>query len=108
MAVVIITGSAGLIGSEAVRFFAGLNMCVVGIDNDMRKFFFGEEASTSWNRRRLQAEVKNYEHYDIDIRDYGKIAELFKRFKQEIALIIHTAAHRLTIGLLAILSGVAE
>ena len=92
MAVVIITGSAGLIGSEAVRFFAGLGMYVVGIDNDMRKFFFGEEASTSWNRRRLQAEVKNYEHYDIDIRDYGKIAELFKRFKQEIALIIHTAA----------------
>ena len=92
MAVVIITGSAGLIGSEAVRFFAGNGMYVVGIDNDMRKFFFGEEASTSWNRRRLQAEVKNYEHYDIDIRDYEKIAELFKRFKQEIALIIHTAA----------------
>ena len=50
MGVAIITGSAGLIGSEAVRFFSSLGMKIVGIDNDMRKFFFGEEASTKWNR----------------------------------------------------------
>ena len=43
---------AGLIGSEAVRFFSNLGMDVIGIDNDMRKFFFGEEASTKWNRQR--------------------------------------------------------
>lgn len=93
MSVVIITGSAGLIGSEAVRFFGGsLGMHVVGIDNDMRKFFFGEEASTSWNRKRLQAEVKNYEHYDIDIRDYEKLTTIFQRFGHDISLIIHTAA----------------
>lgn len=60
MSVVVITGSAGLIGSDSVRFFSGLGMHVVGIDNDMRKFFFGKEASTDWNRRRLEAEVKNY------------------------------------------------
>lgn len=92
MSCVIITGSAGLIGSEAVRFFAGLGMHVVGIDNDMRKFFFGSEASTLWNRSRLQAEVKSYEHHDIDIRDYGRIANLFEHFREDISLIIHTAA----------------
>jgi CDP-paratose 2-epimerase len=92
MDVVIITGSAGLIGSEAVRFFSNLGMHVVGIDNDMRKFFFGEEASTAWNRQRLQTEVSNYEHYDVDIRDYLKIEEIFQRFNKNIGLIIHTAA----------------
>ncbi|BAZ07853.1 NAD-dependent epimerase/dehydratase family protein [Calothrix sp. NIES-3974] len=92
MSVAIITGSAGLIGSEAVRFFSKLGMDVIGIDNDMRKFFFGEEASTTWNRRRLQAEISNYEHYDIDIREYSKIEGLFKKFGKSISLIIHTAA----------------
>jgi CDP-paratose 2-epimerase len=92
MDIVVITGSAGLIGSEAVRFFSQLGMHVVGIDNDMRKVFFGEEASTSWNRDRLQKEVKNYEHYDVDIRDYSKLEEVFQRFGKSICLIIHTAA----------------
>jgi len=92
MSVAIITGSAGLIGSEAVRFFARLGMHVVGIDNDMRKFFFGEEASTEWNRKCLEAEVEKYEHYDVDIRDYSRIREIFERFGKEISLIIHTAA----------------
>ncbi|NMG11030.1 NAD-dependent epimerase/dehydratase family protein [Brasilonema sp. UFV-L1] len=92
MDVAIITGSAGLIGSEAVRFFAKFGMHVVGIDNDMRKFFFGDEASTTWNRQILQAEVTNYEHYDVDIRDYTKVEKIFKRFGNNISLIIHTAA----------------
>lgn len=92
MGVVVITGSAGLIGSEAVRFFGNLGMHVVGIDNDMRKFFFGAEASTDWNRQRLEAEIKNYEHSDTDIRDYLKVEAIFKRFGQDISLIIHTAA----------------
>jgi CDP-paratose 2-epimerase len=92
MSVAIITGSAGLIGSEAVRFFSQLGMHVVGIDNDMRKFFFGEEASTKWNLNRLEKEVKNYSHYDVDIRDYDKIGEIFQHFGQDISLIIHTAA----------------
>jgi CDP-paratose 2-epimerase len=92
MSVAIITGSAGLIGSEAVRFFSKLGMHVVGIDNDMRKFFFGEEASTQWNRQRLQAEVASYEHFDVDIRDYSKIEAIFQHFSKDISLIIHTAA----------------
>lgn len=82
MSVVLITGSAGLIGSEAVRFFSKLGMEVVGIDNDMRKLFFGEEASTDWNRQRLLTEISNYHHYDIDIRDYLKLKDIFKRFKK--------------------------
>ncbi|MGB3208614.1 MAG: NAD-dependent epimerase/dehydratase family protein [Crinalium sp.] len=92
MSVVVITGSAGLIGSEAVSFLGNLGMHIVGIDNDMRKFFFGEEASTEWNRKRLEAELKTYEHYNVDIRDYAKIQEIFQRFGKDISLVIHTAA----------------
>lgn len=92
MSLVVITGSAGLIGSEAVRFFGKLGMHIVGIDNNMRQFFFGEEASTNWNLQLLKTELKNYEHYDVDIRDYTKIEEIFKYFGKEISLIIHTAA----------------
>lgn len=92
MSVAVITGSAGLIGSEAVRFFAGLGMHVVGIDNDMRRVFFGNEASTDWNRRRLQEEIPSYEHHAIDIRDYSALEALFQRFGSSISLVIHTAA----------------
>jgi CDP-paratose 2-epimerase len=92
MSIAIVTGSAGLIGSESVRFFAGLGLDVIGIDNDMRKFFFGEEASTAWNRRRLQAEVKGYTHKDMDIRDREAIDALFRKHGKDVALIIHTAA----------------
>ena len=53
MSVAVITGSAGLVGSEASAFFAGMGLDIVGIDNDMRRDFFGDEASTSWNRERL-------------------------------------------------------
>ncbi len=70
MSVCLITGSAGLIGSEAARWFAGQGMDVVGIDNDMRAELFGPEASTSWNRNRLESELRrHYVHHDIDIRD---------------------------------------
>jgi CDP-paratose 2-epimerase len=92
MSIALITGSAGLIGSEAVRYFAEKGMPVVGIDNDMRKFFFGDEASTDWNRRKLEAEVPGYEHHDIDIRDSGAVASIFSRLGRDISLIIHAAA----------------
>jgi CDP-paratose 2-epimerase len=92
MSVAIITGSAGLVGSEAVRFFSRLGMHIVGIDNDMRKFFFGDEASTEWNRKHLEREIAGYEHYNVDIRDYPALKSIFERFGQSISLIIHTAA----------------
>jgi CDP-paratose 2-epimerase len=90
--VAIITGSAGLIGSEAVRHFANAGMKIVGIDNDMRKVFFGAEASTHWNLERLRKEVPEYEHHDIDIRDQAAVKALFTRYGKNISLVIHTAA----------------
>jgi CDP-paratose 2-epimerase len=92
MSIAVITGSAGLIGSEAVRYFAGKGMHVVGIDNDMRKYFFGPEASTEWMRKHLEATIADYQHFSLDIRDRDAILELFRRFAQDIALVIHTAA----------------
>ena len=92
MKTAIITGSAGLIGSESVRFFADKGFQIVGIDNDMRKVFFGEDASTSWNSDRLKEEIHEYVHFDMDIRDEQKIERLFSKYNKDIELIIHTAA----------------
>ncbi len=87
---VLITGSAGLIGSEAVRFFAKKGFKIIGIDNDSRKYFFGSSASTSWNKNKLKKEIKAYTHFDVDIRNKKKIDDIFR--KNKIDLIIHTAA----------------
>ena len=93
MSIAIVTGSAGLIGSEASRHFAKKGMTVVGIDNDMRKEFFGEEASTNWQRQQLQKELgANYRHVDGDIRDGILMNNIFTEFGKDIKLIIHTAA----------------
>jgi CDP-paratose 2-epimerase len=93
VSVAIITGSAGLIGSEASMFFAKQGLDVVGIDNDMRRVFFGEDASTTWNRQRLQKNLKGqYTHIEADIRDTDTITEIFHKYGNNIALVIHTAA----------------
>jgi CDP-paratose 2-epimerase len=92
MSVIIVTGSAGLIGAEAVRFFAARGFDVVGIDNDMRRFFFGNEASTAFSRQRLQIEVKKYSHIDADIRDVETVDSLFARYGKAIIAVLHTAA----------------
>ncbi len=92
MSAVIITGSCGLIGSEAVSFFSGLGFDVVGIDNNMRKFFFGEDGSIIWNKNRLQKKYKDYRHYSVDIRDEAQVFKIFKKFRKDTALIIHAAA----------------
>ena len=76
MAVAVITGSAGLIGAEAARFFAEKGLDIVGIDNDMRREFFGEEASTIWSRQRLEATLPGYRHCNIDIRDQNGVLDL--------------------------------
>ena len=86
----LVTGSGGLIGSEAVRFFARKGFKIIGIDNDARKYFFGPSASTSWNQRKLKKEIRNYVHHNVDIRNQKKIEEIFK--KNTIDLIIHAAA----------------
>ncbi len=92
MSVAIVTGAAGLIGSEAVTYFASLGMDVVGIDNGMRAEFFGPDASTKWVRDNLKRDIPNYSHNEIDIRDSEAVEGLFKRYAKDISLVIHTAA----------------
>lgn len=92
MSVALITGSAGLVGSEAVAYFASLGMDVVGIDNGMRAEFFGKEASTKWVRDRLCAEIPHYRHFETDIRDSFGISKIFAHCGRDTALVIHTAA----------------
>jgi CDP-paratose 2-epimerase len=93
LGIAIITGSAGLIGSEASLYFAQLGLDIVGIDNDMRSFYFGKEASTDWNRARLETQLgKQYSHNNIDIRDEVSVGKIFEKFRKDIVLVIHTAA----------------
>lgn len=92
MKVAIITGSGGLIGSEAVSFLSSKFDCIIGIDNNMREYFFGEKASTNWNVERLKQVHKNYIHENYDIRNYDALSELFEVYNTDISLIIHTAA----------------
>ena len=92
MSVAIITGSAGLVGSEATAYFSSLGLTVVGIDNDMRAKFFGAEASTTWQREELKRHVPGYVHNDVDIRNEQEIFRIFQRYGDDISLVIHTAA----------------
>lgn len=93
MPLALITGSAGLIGSESVRFFIEKGFEVVGIDNDLRAKFFGPSASTAWNRDLLKETYgRRYQHRDLDIRDRDSVEALFREHGSGIQLIIHTAA----------------
>lgn len=88
---ILITGSAGLIGSELVSFFDRRASSVVGIDNDMRADFFGQEGSTRWNLLRIRESAQNYQHRELDIRDRDGLARVFKD-DGPFDLIIHCAA----------------
>lgn len=92
MSVAIVTGAGGLIGSEAATFLTAKGMDVIGIDNDMRAYFFGSEASTGWRVGQLQRGLKNYRHLAIDIRDQEAITSLIADLGSSLSLIIHTAA----------------
>jgi CDP-paratose 2-epimerase len=87
---VLVTGSSGLIGSEAVEHYSGLGYRVHGIDNNMRREFFGPKGDTRWNLRRLQASCPNFEHHDIDIRDRRAVFALFGQ--RTFDLVVHCAA----------------
>src|SRR5438445_4450821 len=89
---IIVTGSAGLIGSESVRRFARDGTRVLGIDNDMRAKFFGAEASTKKTRDDLMANFRDYEHQDMDIRDAAAVMDLFKEHRGTIEAIVNTAS----------------
>lgn len=93
MSIALITGAAGLIGSEAALYFGNSGMDVVGVDNDMRRVFFGEEASTAWNVKNLEKTLgRRYAHNAIDIRDRAAMMALVARYGKDVSLIIHTAA----------------
>lgn len=90
MDIVVVTGSAGLVGSEAVHFFADKFDLVVGVDNEMRRTLFGEAGSVSRNRDSVQA-LPNYVHHQADIRDSEAIARVFDLYGTDIRFVVHTA-----------------
>lgn len=92
MKIALITGSGGLIGSQASRFFHSQGFYIVGIDNNMRQYFFGESGSVNDSIRTLESDLVNYEHYSIDIRDYSNLEKLFAKYNSDIKILIHTAA----------------
>ena len=92
MSVVLITGSTGLVGSEAVKFFCEKGFDVVGVDNNLRKFFFGKDGSTTWVKNRLIKNYKNFRNYETDIRNLNKLKKIFNKYKKNISILIHCAA----------------
>ena len=87
---ILVTGSSGLIGSEAVEYFDRQGHRVIGIDNNMRRVFFGPAGDTTWNLERLKKSTKRFEHRDLDIRDREGILALLKEFRFD--AILHCAA----------------
>lgn len=92
MDIAIITGAAGLVGSESVAYLANKFDQVIGIDNDLRASLFGPEASVIWNRDRLLNKFSNYKHLDLDIRNEEAIDKVFSDFRDDVKLIVHAAA----------------
>jgi CDP-paratose 2-epimerase len=88
---ILVTGSGGLIGSQTVKFYAEKGAEIVGIDNNMRQYFFGESASTKWNVEALKKNHSQYTHFNVDIRNNDEIEDIFKK-QGPFDLIVHTAA----------------
>tara|TARA_Y100001938_G_scaffold150861_1_gene243918 strand:- start:4002 stop:5051 length:1050 start_codon:yes stop_codon:yes gene_type:complete len=87
---VLVTGSSGLIGSEVCTYFAKLGHKIYGVDNNQRAVFFGLQGDTTWRLKELKESIKEFGHYEIDIRDRLKVLELVKSLKPDV--IVHTAA----------------
>ncbi len=92
LAVAIVTGSSGLVGSACVRHVAAQGMDVVGVDNDMRRYFFGDDASTAPNAEQLCRDVRQYRHVQADVRDRDAMSALCAEYGDRVELVIHTAA----------------
>lgn len=87
---VLVTGGSGLIGSEVVRHYAAFGSKVLGIDNNLRSFFFGPDGDTEWNRKLLSVEYSNFESLPLDIRDFEAMKRIVGEFEPN--LIVHCAA----------------
>ncbi len=92
MSILLVTGSSGLIGSETVKFFHQKGFDILGIDNNLRQYFFGQDGSVDWNTEKLKKSLKNFTHSGIDIRDKEAVFKIFNYYKKNIELVIHTAA----------------
>ena len=92
MKLALITGSCGLVGSESSIFFSKKNFKILGIDNNTRKFFFGKDGDISWVKKNLKKNIKNYSHFNVDIRNYKTLEKIFTKYKKNIKIIIHAAA----------------
>jgi CDP-paratose 2-epimerase len=92
MKILVVTGSGGLIGSQTVKYFSSSFDLVIGIDNDSRSYFFGNEASTSASTSKLKNDFKNFKSLNVDIRDKEEIFNIFSRYNNDIKLVVHTAA----------------
>jgi len=92
MAVVLITGSCGLVGSESSEFFSRKGFEILGIDNNSRRNFFGKDGDINWVKNRLKKNLKNYKHFNLDITSYKNLEKIFRKYKKNIKLVIHSAA----------------
>lgn len=86
----LVTGSSGLIGSEVCAYFHGQGWMIHGVDNNTRATFFGPQGDTRWNQRRLQADLKNFRHHELDIRNRQGALTLVQELRPD--AIVHTAA----------------
>jgi CDP-paratose 2-epimerase len=87
---VLVTGSSGLVGSEAVRAYARIGADVVGVDNNGRRDLFGPGGDTSANLAALQRDCPGLRHHDLDVRDREAVLALFAAERPEV--VIHCAA----------------
>tara|TARA_B100002051_G_scaffold270067_1_gene302359 strand:+ start:59 stop:1111 length:1053 start_codon:yes stop_codon:yes gene_type:complete len=92
MSLVLITGSCGLVGSESAEFFSKKGFEILGIDNNSRKLFFGKDGDINWIKNRLNKNLNNYKHFNVDITNYNRLEKIFKKYKKNIKMVIHAAA----------------
>ena len=92
MSLAIITGSTGLVGSEAVNFLHDKGFEIIGIDNNLRKLFFGKNGSTFWVKSKLLKRNKKFKNYNVDIRNLNSLHNIFKKYQKKISIIVHCAA----------------
>ena len=85
----IVTGSSGLVGSEIVELLSKDFNQVFGIDNNLRRYFFGNQGDVKHRERSLKKKIKNYTHFNLDIRERNKIFNLVKKIRP--FAIIHCA-----------------